>query len=93
MYESVYFALLTNAFVNAGYVKEKNLTALTYDWRLTPDQQDPFFDNMKSTVETFYTNNNNTKVMLLSHSMGCLMTSYFLTRMSQQWKVKKKKNN
>jgi lysophospholipase III len=87
-YESAYFSFITEAFVGAGYVRGKNLTALTYDWRLTPNQQDLFFENMKSTIESFYLNNNNTRVMLLSHSMGCLMTNYFLARMDQQWKVK-----
>jgi hypothetical protein len=44
--------------------------------------------DLKNLVERAYVTNGNTRVVLLSHSMGCLFTLKFLNTMSQAWKDK-----
>lgn len=37
-------------------------------------------------IEDTYIKNNKTRVVLLSHSLGCPYTHYFLSKMPQDWK-------
>ena len=52
-----------------------------YDWRLSPkdmELRDRYYTNTKQMIEQLYTQNNNTPIVLLCHSMGCKVAHYFL---------------
>ena len=64
-----------------GYIREKNIDAAPYDWRLPPNfvqERDNYMVRTAAKVERLYRNNNDTKVVLLCHSMGCKMGHYFM---------------
>lgn len=44
--------------------------------------------NLKQLIEDTYVQNNNTAVIMLAHSMGGLMSLYFLNCQPQSWKDK-----
>ena len=50
------------------------------------DSAHKYFTNLKALVEDTYIKNNKTRVILLSHSLGCPYTHFFLSKMSQDWK-------
>ena len=48
-----------------------------------------FYDDLQNLAETMYKDNNNTRVTLVTHSLGSPTTLYFLTQIaSQDWKDK-----
>ena len=52
-------------------------------------QQSGYYDNLQNLTETMYKDNNNTRVTLVTHSLGSPTTLYFLTQIaSQDWKDK-----
>lgn len=85
-----YFAQIADAFVTKyKYVKGVNIRGAPYDWRKAPNEHDEFFRNMTKLVEETYYANNNTRVMLVAHSMGNPMTLYWLNNyVNQEWKDK-----
>jgi lysophospholipase III len=52
------------------------------------DEHEDYFYRLKLLVEDTYTINNDSKVSLLAHSMGGLMSLYFLQRQNSTWKDK-----
>ena len=42
--------------------------------------------NLKALIEETYFNNSKTPVLLISHSLGCPYTRFFLSQQSQNWK-------
>ena len=52
------------------------------------DENGDFFLKMKALVEETFHQNNNTRVMMMAHSMGNLYTIIFLRRMSPAWRKK-----
>ena len=85
-----YFAQISDAFVaKYKYVKGVNIRGAPYDWRKAPNENDEFFRNLTKLVEETYYANNNTRVMLIAHSMGNPMTLYWLNNyVNQDWKDK-----
>ncbi|KAL6052470.1 DDHD domain-containing protein [Balamuthia mandrillaris] len=76
---------LIKALRCVGYT-ENNLQAASYDWRLPPhylQQRDNYFSKLKETVETLYENNQKQKVVIIAHSMGNRVVSYFLHAMAK----------
>lgn len=53
-----------------------------------PDENGEYFVRLKSLVEETYATNNNTKVILIAHSMGGPMCLHFLHGQDQKWKDK-----
>jgi len=52
-------------------------------------QQVGYYDDVQNLVETMYKASNNTRVTMLTHSLGSPTTLYFLTQVvSQEWKDK-----
>ena len=49
---------------------------------------DAFYKNFSNLVEDTYRINNNSRVLLVAHSMGNPVTLYFLNHQSQAWKEK-----
>jgi lysophospholipase-3 len=75
---------MTDRLVSEGLVRGTSLRGAPYDFRYTPT--DEWRTNMKALVEETYTLNKNTKVVLVTHSMGCIYTLNFLNTMTQEWK-------
>ncbi|MEH2435643.1 MAG: hypothetical protein V7K25_15580 [Nostoc sp.] len=77
-----YFLELVNALLDTKeYSAPKNLLAAPYDWRTSPkglEQRYEYFSNLKSGIETLYTGNGNTPVVIIAQSLGNRVTQYFL---------------
>lgn len=86
--ESAYFAPLVKALVQKGGVRNHSIRGAPYDFRRTVDSayDGQYVAMLKALVEDTYTINGNKAVTLLSHSMGCLYSLYFLNQMPQAWK-------
>ena len=77
---SFVFGPVIRVLRGVGYT-EKNMAAAPYDWRIPPiylQQRDQFYTKLMKMIEELYENNNNQKVVLLSHSMGYRTAHYFL---------------
>jgi len=64
---------------DVGY-DENSLYMASYDWRLGPQQlerRDFYFSSLRDTVEQYVRRHGN-PVLLIGHSMGCNVVSYFL---------------
>ena len=89
--DSSYFHDLVQALVAVGLQRNVSVRASPYDFRLAPTSayDGTWKDLMQKLVEdTFQTNGNKRRVVLLSHSMGCLYTLWFLNQMDDTWKAK-----
>lgn len=85
---SDYLHDLVEALVGAGLERNVSIRGSPYDFRRAPTSA---FDGgwaakMTSLVEETAELNGGRKVVLLSHSMGCLYTLWFLTQRPQAWK-------
>ena len=82
------FLKMTNTLEKYGYVPGKNLKAVTYDWRLYGDPcfTPILFTQIKEMIETSYSNNGNTPVVALCHSMGCPILHKFFVSQTKEWK-------
>lgn len=73
------WARLIEDLAAIGY-DSNNLDLQSYDWRLSfpaLEIRDGYFTRMKNNIIQMYNCNNNTKVVLLAHSMGTLIVHYF----------------
>ncbi|KAM0677201.1 phospholipid:diacylglycerol acyltransferase [Binucleata daphniae] len=76
---------ILNNFGILGY-DHLNLHVSTYDWRLSLEnleKRDKYFSRLKLEIEMFYKLNSNTKVVLLTHSLGSLTALHFLQWVSE----------
>ncbi|CAG2203406.1 LYPLA3 [Mytilus edulis] len=83
-----YFSSIVNALVEWGYERNVSVRAAPYDFRKAANEFDDFYKSFKALVEETYALNNNTKVVLVGHSMGNPTTLYFLNHQLQSWKDK-----
>ncbi|ELT94107.1 hypothetical protein CAPTEDRAFT_214081 [Capitella teleta] len=74
---------LTN---NWGYERGVNLLGAPYDFRYSPVSHEEYFDDLKRLVEQTYLRNGRRRVLLVSHSMGGLMATFFLNHQTDDWK-------
>ena len=51
-----------------------------------------FYENIDKLILTSYKNNGNLPVIIVCHSMGCLMIYMHLDKKSQEWRDKYIKN-
>lgn len=88
--DSDYFHTLVEAMVQAGGIRNVSIRGLPYDFRYAPSSaySGTFLDKATSLVEETYEMNNQTKVTILSHSMGCLYGLWFLNQKNETWKSK-----
>ncbi|XP_024912356.1 phosphatidylcholine-sterol acyltransferase [Cynoglossus semilaevis] len=82
-----YFHTMVNHLVNMGYVRNETVRSAPYDWRLAPNENVEYFQQLKDLVEEMYEQHQH-PVYLLGHSMGCHYTLYFLNHQPQTWKDK-----
>lgn len=88
--QSDYFYDLVQAMVGAGGVRNVSIRGSPYDFRRAPSSayDGQWQSMMVALVEETYSLNNDTKVTLLSHSMGCLYSLWFLNQQPVAWKDK-----
>ena len=78
---SYVFGPVIKVLNKVGYANEVNLDASPNDWRLPPselEKRDGYFTKTMQKVETLYNNNGRRPVVLVCHSLGCLVGEYFL---------------
>ncbi|XP_067651149.1 lysosomal phospholipase A and acyltransferase-like isoform X2 [Haliotis asinina] len=83
-----YFAPIVEALVKWGYKRGESVRGAPYDFRKAPNEFGPFYNNLTNLIEDTFVRNNNTKVVLLAHSMGNPTTLYYLNHRPQVWKDK-----
>ena len=83
-----YMKYLIESLVGIGYLKNQNLLAATYDWRLAPYDNSEFGVYFSKLIELTYVMNNKRGVILICHGVGCLYTHHFLINQPGKWKVK-----
>ena len=86
--DSDYFHTLVEAMVQAGGIRNVSVRGSPYDFRYAPSSaySGTWLSKMTGLVEDTYAINNQTKVTLLSHSMGCLYSLWFLNQKNATWK-------
>lgn len=85
---SYYFKYIGDALVQNGYVRNVSIRGAPYDFRKGPNENKQYLVDLRVLVEEAYTQNDNTPVTLLCHSMGCPMSLIFLHSQTADWKVK-----
>jgi lysophospholipase-3 len=83
-----YMKKMVDYFADRGYKRGVDIRAAPYDWRLAPDmaQQLGYFSKLRNLIEDMY---NGVGVTIVAHSMGGLMSLYFLNEVvTQEWKDK-----
>ncbi|XP_038069431.1 phospholipase A2 group XV-like [Patiria miniata] len=83
-----YFNAIVDGLVAVGYKRGVSVRGAPYDFRKAPNEAQIFFRNLTRLIEDTYRINGNRKVVLMTHSLGCLYTLYFLNRQSNPWKAK-----
>ncbi|CAF1525460.1 unnamed protein product [Adineta steineri] len=85
---SSYFAPIIRSLVALGYTRGVDLRGAPYDFRRGLDEQEEFFDNLTKLVIDTYEQNNQTKVIFVTHSMGGPFALYWLHRQKASFKEK-----
>uniref|UniRef100_A0A8B9ZA56 Lecithin-cholesterol acyltransferase n=1 Tax=Buteo japonicus TaxID=224669 RepID=A0A8B9ZA56_9AVES len=80
-----YLHTLVQNLVNNGYVRDQTVRAAPYDWRVGPQEQPEYFQNLKALIEEMH-DEYQRGVFLIAHSMGNLNVLYFLLQQTQAWK-------
>mmetsp|Transcript_6364 Transcript_6364/g.15050 ORF Transcript_6364/g.15050 Transcript_6364/m.15050 type:complete len:745 (-) Transcript_6364:627-2861(-) len=78
---SYVFGPIIRLLCGEGYVRGVSLDACPYDWRIPPsvlEERDCYFTNTMERIEKMYTDNYNSPVVLVCHSMGCKTGHYLL---------------
>ena len=79
------FIKLVEALVNESYVPGVSVLGAPYDWRKAPNEMQRFYSMLTKLVQDAYIINNNTKVVVVAHSMGnqiILVSLLFLNKHS-----------
>ncbi|UJR31414.1 hypothetical protein I4U23_018907 [Adineta vaga] len=85
---SAYFAQIIKNLVTLGFTRGINLRGAPYDFRLGLDEQGEWFKNFTQLVIDTYELNNQTKVVLVTHSMGGPFALYWLHQQTAEFKEK-----
>lgn len=85
---SAYFKSIANALVALGYERGVSVRGAPYDFRRAPNEQKDYFKQLRSMIEETYVTNGKERVVLLTHSMGGVMSLRFLQLQSAKWKQK-----
>ena len=101
---TAYYALTAQKLVALGYKANVTLHGAPYDFRRAANEQQEYFTELRNLIQKNYETvrcflvsnaiifskfkNNNTRVVLVAHSMGCTMSLYFLNQQTKAWKDK-----
>ncbi|KAH0790408.1 Lecithin:cholesterol acyltransferase family protein [Histomonas meleagridis] len=84
-----YFQKYIKNLEKIGYTADKNIVGAPYDWRFGTAQPDAYFDKVKKLIEKVYEENENQKVIIISHSLGTQIAHRFLTEKTDPtWRSK-----
>ncbi|GAB1600840.1 group XV phospholipase A2-like [Argonauta hians] len=83
-----YYYHIVNRLTKLGLSRNVSIRGAPYDFRRSPNEFEEYFKIFKELVEETYKTNNNSKIVLVAHSMGCPTMLYFLNRQSVAWKDK-----
>eukprot|EP00095_Tigriopus_kingsejongensis_P000920 maker-scaffold186_size273091-snap-gene-1.37 protein:Tk00920 transcript:maker-scaffold186_size273091-snap-gene-1.37-mRNA-1 annotation:"1-o-acylceramide synthase precursor" len=84
-----YFSYITwDLYKYLGYENMKDIFSAPYDFRKAPNEMGDFFKKFKQLITDAFYANDNRRVILMCHSMGCPVTLYFLNHEKQAWKDK-----
>lgn len=84
---SDYFNNMISTLESLGYKDGDNLFGLPYDFRLIldPEIMNEYFMNIKNKFEEIRIKSGQ-RIVVLGHSLGCVLTNLFLSFQPQQWK-------
>ena len=85
---SVYFAKIVEKLLPQGYIRGRNIHGAPYDFRRAANEHQEYFRKLKNLIEETYATNGNASVILMSHSMGSMMSLNFLNQQTKEWKDK-----
>ncbi|KAH9416964.1 hypothetical protein DERP_011693 [Dermatophagoides pteronyssinus] len=84
---SGYFGQMVEHLVmEFGYERGQNIRGAPYDFRKAPNELQDYLKSVKKLIEQTYQQNDERRVMIVCHSMGCLVMLKFLNDQSQKWK-------
>ncbi|XP_037084708.1 phospholipase A2 group XV-like [Pollicipes pollicipes] len=88
-YTKYFFNLVDLLVKNLNYTRGQDLFGAPYDFRKAPSERDGrLLLELDAAAEQAYYANNNTRVVLVSHSYGCVLTLHWLHRRTEAWKAK-----
>lgn len=73
-----YFAGFIEVLESVGYVRNVSIRGVPYDFRKAPNENLNFNRDLRSLIEETVRINDNTKAILVCHSMGCLYCKKYL---------------
>lgn len=81
------YEALISGLKGAGYSEGNDIFGAPYDFRLAADglEQVGFFGALTSLIESAVSKNDGQPAVIVAHSMGCLVSTYFLTRKDEDW--------
>jgi len=81
------YSTMVQSLVKVGYVRGQSIRGAPFDWRLPPVtlEQNGWYADFQRLIEETYTINGNKSVHIVSHSLGCPTSLYFLNKMPQDW--------
>lgn len=85
---TTYYFHIIERLIKEGYARNISLRGAPYDFRRSPNEFQDYFSKVKKLILETYKANNNSRVILMAHSMGSPTMLYFLNRQSQAWKDK-----
>ncbi|BFZ19520.1 hypothetical protein BsWGS_22559 [Bradybaena similaris] len=83
-----YFSHIVADLVALGYTRNVSVRGAPFDFRRAPNELGQYFMDLQQLIEDTYASNNNTKVVVIGHSMGNTVFLYFLNHLPQSWKDK-----
>lgn len=85
---TTYYYHIIERLTKEGYIRNLSLRGAPYDFRRSPNEFQDYFLKLKNLILETYKANNNSRVILIGHSMGSPTMLYFLNKQSQAWKDK-----
>jgi len=84
-----YFRMVSDTLVSKAQLKKDvTIRGAPYDWRKGLNELTAYYNMVQRQVEDAYTKGGNTPVVMVGHSLGCLVVMKFLQTRTQAWKDK-----
>ena len=89
-----FFLGLINQLKSDGYIENQDLFVFPYDWRLDIRQMvdnsyTPLVPSLKEKIDKIISETKSEKINIVAHSMGGLLTKYYLSKYTSEGKVDK----
>ncbi|RUS89695.1 hypothetical protein EGW08_002513 [Elysia chlorotica] len=83
-----YFYPIVKDLVAAGYERNVSVRGAPFDFRKAPNEFGRYYEDLRGLIEDTYALNNQTRCVLVAHSMGNPVLLYFLNHQPRAWKDK-----